>query len=174
MVAMSDEGMQDSLAHRLVDPLVMSSLQSSQSWIAATKKNVMAVAFFNQQFQNGIEATKRAVAAGVPILAGSDAGNVATFHGPALLRELEILVLEVGMTLEDVLMAATSRAADQFGRQDLGRIQENAIADMIVLDADPMVDIAAYRALNTVYLNGKKLDLETLFDSSPGSWRPSM
>jgi imidazolonepropionase-like amidohydrolase len=41
------------------------------------------------------------------------------------------------MPLTDVLKSATSRAADRVGQPSLGRIAANAIADLVVLDADP-------------------------------------
>ncbi len=72
----------------------------------------------------------------MPVLAGSDAGNPVTFHGISLIRELELLA-QAGMPLTDVLKSATSRAADRLGQPSLGRIAANAIADLVVLDADP-------------------------------------
>ena len=56
------------------------------------------------------------IRAGVPILAGSDAGNPVTFHGVSLVRELELLA-RAGMPLVDVLKSATSRAADRLGNR---------------------------------------------------------
>ena len=72
-------------------------------------------------FRGSLAQTARAIRAGVPILAGSDAGNPVTFHGVSLIRELELLA-QAGMPLGDVLKAATSRAADRLGQTTLGRI----------------------------------------------------
>jgi imidazolonepropionase-like amidohydrolase len=90
------------------------------------------------------------------VLAGSDAGNPATFHGIALTRELELLA-KAGMPLTDVLRAATSRAADRLGQSTLGRISAGAVADMVVLDADPTEEVAAYRKVTAVYLGGRRI-----------------
>ena len=98
----------------------------------------------------------RAIKAGVPILAGSDGGNPATFHGISLIRELELLA-QAGMPLTDVLKAATSRAADRLGQSSLGRISAGAVADLVVLEADPTEDARAYRRVVSVYLGGRKL-----------------
>src|SRR5699024_11064205 len=86
-------------------------------------------------FAGSIKQTAEAIRAGVPVIAGSDAGNPVTFHGISLIRELELLA-QAGMPLTDVLKAATSRAADRLGQQSLGRIAAGAIADLVVLDAD--------------------------------------
>ena len=87
----------------------------------------------------------------MPILAGSDAGNPATFHGISLVRELELLA-QAGMPLADVLKAATSRAADRLGQSSLGRIAAGAVADLVVLEADPTEDVGAYRRVGRCIL----------------------
>ena len=83
-----------------------------------------------QAFAGSLEQTSRAIRAGVPILAGSDAGNPVTFHGVSLIRELELLA-QAGMPLGDVLKSATSRAADRLGQSTLGRITAGAVADLV-------------------------------------------
>jgi imidazolonepropionase-like amidohydrolase len=90
------------------------------------------------------------------VIAGSDAGNPATFHGVSLIRELELLA-QAGMPLNEVLRSATSRAADRLGQSSLGRISAGAVADMVVLDADPTESIEAYRTVAAVYLGGRKI-----------------
>jgi imidazolonepropionase-like amidohydrolase len=73
-----------------------------------------------------------------------------------LVRELELLA-QAGMPLTDVLKAATSRAADRLGQSSLGRIAAGAVADLVVLDADPTESAAAYRRVASVYLGGVKV-----------------
>ena len=89
-------------------------------------------------------------------LAGSDAGNPATFHGVSLVRELELLA-QAGMPLNEVLRSATSRAADRLGQSSLGRITAGAVADMVVLGGDPTDRVDAYRTVRSVYLGGRKV-----------------
>ena len=95
-------------------------------------------------FAGSLQQTAKAIRAGVPVIAGSDAGNPVTFHGISLIRELELLA-QAGMPLTDVLKSATSRAADRIGQSTLGRIAAGAIADLVVLDADPTERVDAYR-----------------------------
>lgn len=161
----------DTLITNWVDPQVVASLQAENSWLAQARGNQEAVQRMERMSLRAKAAAARAVEAGVTILAGSDAGNPGTFHGPALLRELELLA-EAGMPLTDVLAAATSRAADRLGRSDLGRIAPGCRADLVILDDDPTRDVLAYRRIRAVYFNGKRLQRETLLSSSPGSWQP--
>ena len=58
-----------------------------------------------------------------------------------------------------MLKSATSRAADRIGQPSLGRIAAGAIADLVVLDADPTEQAGAYRKVSSVYLGGRKLDI---------------
>lgn len=95
----------------------------------------------------------------------------ATFHGPALIHELELLA-QAGLPLSEVLIAATSRPATRLGQKTLGRIG-GSVADMVVLGEDPLAAVTAYRNVEGVYLGGRKLDLSKLFETKPGPWRPS-
>jgi imidazolonepropionase-like amidohydrolase len=113
----------------------------------------------DQAFAGSIDQTARAIKAGVPILAGSDAGNPVTFHGVSLIRELELLA-QAGLPLGDVLKSATSRAADRLGQTTLGRVTAGAVADLVLLGSDPTEDVSAYRDLRAVFLGGRKLDLD--------------
>ncbi|WP_437596761.1 amidohydrolase family protein [Sorangium sp. So ce590] len=99
--------------------------------------------------------------AGVAIAAGSDAGNPGVFHGPALRREVALLV-EAGMPPIEALAAATRAAADVLGRPDLGRLEEGALADVLVVDGDPLADIRALERVSRVYKSGVLLDRDAL------------
>lgn len=103
--------------------------------------------------------------AGVKILAGTDAGNDGTFHGRAVLRELELYV-ELGFTTAETLTAATRDAADFLGSSERGRIAEGAFADLLIVEGDAEADITALRATDSVYLKGALLDRTRLIVSS--------
>jgi imidazolonepropionase-like amidohydrolase len=100
---------------------------------------------------------RQLVAAGVPILAGTDAGNPGTAHGAALHREMELLV-EAGMTPVQALAAATSAPARAFRLADRGRIAPGLRADLLLVDGDPAADITATRAIAGVWKGGVRLD----------------
>src|SRR6185436_9217261 len=147
----------DALARRLANPDILRSLLDPKSPMTPYLADGEMSTRMAQAFAGSIEQTSRAIKAGVPILAGSDAGNPITFHGASLVRELELLA-QAGMPLTDVLKSATSRAADRMGQSTLGRIAAGAIADVVVLDADPTERVDAYRKVSAVYLGGRKLD----------------
>ena len=81
------------------------------------------------------------LAAGVTIACGSDAGVFT--HGTNA-RELELIVA-CGMTPQQALAAATTVAARVLGTPELGAIHEGGACGLVVLDGDPLVDIANVR-----------------------------
>jgi imidazolonepropionase-like amidohydrolase len=92
-------------------------------------------------------------AAGVPLLAGTDAPNPGTTHGASLHRELELLVA-AGLTSIEALTAATSTPARVFGLLDRGRIAPGLRADLLLVAGDPSHDITETRAIVAVWRNG--------------------
>jgi len=96
-------------------------------------------------------------AAGVPVLAGTDAGNPGTAHGASLHGELALLV-RAGLTPTQALEAATSLPAQIFKLADRGRIAAGLRADLLLVDGDPTVDITATRAIVTIWMNGYAVD----------------
>lgn len=92
-------------------------------------------------------------AAGVDILAGTDAGNPGTAHGVSMHGELDLLVRS-GLTPVQALAAATSVPARRFRLEDRGRIAPGLRADLVLVDGDPTVDIIATRNIATVWKNG--------------------
>lgn len=112
-------------------------------------------------FAYGAEATRLARDAGVPILAGTDAGNPGTAHGVSLHRELENLV-EAGLTPAQALEAATAAPAAAYDLDDRGRIAEGMRADLVLVRGDPTADILATRDLVAVWRNGAPVDLRAV------------
>jgi imidazolonepropionase-like amidohydrolase len=101
---------------------------------------------------------KRLQDAGVTVVAGSDAGNIGTLHGPALHRELE-LMHAAGLAPKEILVAATSGGARVMGREgELGTIEPGKLADFVILDADPLIDIRNTRRIHRVVKGGKIYD----------------
>jgi imidazolonepropionase-like amidohydrolase len=98
--------------------------------------------------------------AGVPVLVGSDASNPGVAAGATVHGELSLLV-HAGLTPTAALRAATSAAADAFRLADRGRIASGARADLVLVDGDPTVDIAATRAVVGVWHAGTRVDRET-------------
>lgn len=92
--------------------------------------------------------------AGVPILAGTDAGNPATWYGISLHRELELLV-KAGLTPIQALNGATAAAAKAFRLADRGRIAPGLRADLLLVDGDPSRDIGDIHRIAEVWKDGR-------------------
>jgi imidazolonepropionase-like amidohydrolase len=103
------------------------------------------------------EAVRQLQAAGVPILAGSDAPNPGTGYGVTLHGELALLV-KAGLTPVQALTAATSAPAAVFHIPDRGRIAPGLRADLVLVSGNPAEDILATRKIVAVYKNGVELD----------------
>ena len=95
-----------------------------------------------------------AVSEGRTVIAGSDAGYYFVPHGLGLHRELEGLVA-AGMSPQQALAAATTEPAELLGWTDLGRVAAGYRADLVVLSADPSLDISATRQREAVWLAGQ-------------------
>jgi imidazolonepropionase-like amidohydrolase len=95
---------------------------------------------------------QRLHAAGVTVLAGDDAPNLAAL-GVSLHGELELLT-RAGLTPAEALAAATRLPAERFRLSDRGRIAPGARADLVLVDGNPLADITATRAIAHVFKNG--------------------
>jgi adenine deaminase len=100
--------------------------------------------------------------AGVRFLAGTDLGNPYIFPGFSLHDELGLLV-QAGLTPLEALQAATIGPAEYLGESDsLGTVEPGKVADFVLLDANPLEDIANIQKLSAVCVKGTLLDRTTL------------
>ncbi|MBO3078262.1 amidohydrolase family protein [Mammaliicoccus vitulinus] len=108
-----------------------------------------------QVMQDHIDSFKKAHQAGVKIAMGTDAG---VFKHGTNLRELELMV-EHGMTEMEAIIASTKTAAECLGYDDeLGTIEVGKKADFILVDQNPLEDIAVLRdpkKIKVVSIDGK-------------------
>ena len=113
--------------------------------------------------QMEFEMVKQMRDAGVPFLAGTDtAAGVSILPGFSLHEELEIFV-EAGMTPMEALQTATLNPARFLGRtRDLGTVSSGKLADLVLLDANPLEDIHNTRKIAAVVLAGRYLDRAAL------------
>ena len=98
---------------------------------------------------------KRLADQGVRIVVGTDGIPSAGASGPDTLRELELMV-EAGMDPDQVIQAATRSAAHHLGKlEELGTVEVGKVADLIIVDGDPLADIAQLHAIEVVITGGK-------------------
>ncbi|MEY2395464.1 MAG: hypothetical protein QOF94_1809 [Acidobacteriaceae bacterium] len=95
--------------------------------------------------------------AGVVIMAGSGSGPAGTHPGEELHEELELLVA-AGLTPAQALRGVTSEPAKYFrAEESLGQVHAGKVADLVLLDADPLADIRNTRKIDAVVMGGKIL-----------------
>lgn len=102
---------------------------------------------------------------GVPFLAGTDAPNSWAFPGFGLHDELELMV-EAGLTPLQALQSATLNPARFLDRtNELGSVTEGKLADLVLLGANPLENIANTRGIRAVIANGRlfrRTDLDSI------------
>lgn len=96
---------------------------------------------------------RRFAAAGGRLATGSDASNQLLVPGAGVHLEMELLV-SAGLSPLEALRAATMHGADLLRADSLGRLRPNAVADLVVLGADPLRAIVNTRRIERVMLGG--------------------
>ena len=102
-------------------------------------------------------------AAGVVLGLGTDTGGVTggQYFGLASLIELELMV-KAGLTPAQAIVAATRNSAEILRLRELGALAVGKSADFLVLDANPLDDIANIRRISSVYSRGGEINRAAL------------
>lgn len=110
-------------------------------------------------FKQGIDLTKLAYQSGVKIGVGTDMGINESAKIIPLLKEMNLLVQQVGMTNMEVLKAATIINAEMIGKEKLiGTLSLGKQADILVLDKNPLMDIHYLSSVKYVFKKGERID----------------
>ena len=107
-------------------------------------------------FQQGIELTKLAYQNNIKIGVGTDMAINTSAEASPMIQEMKTLHNEVGMTLIDILRAATIVNAEMIGKEkDIGSITEGKKANILILNSNPLLNVANYSTIEYVIKNGK-------------------
>ena len=130
----------------------------------AAKATPEEIAERHRQYQQTAAVLPMLEKAGVTIMAGTDAGYLNSFDYPAIGLHQELaLYVENGLTPAEALAAATRAGPTWFGVPDrYGSVEAGMQADLVLLDANPLEDIRATLAINTVVLRGSVQDRAAL------------
>jgi imidazolonepropionase-like amidohydrolase len=153
-----------------------------QAVLADHGDKVGASAFLQDLFAKEIADSSRQLKAahdaGVPLLCGTESGFSITPYGEWHWRELQVFVDDIGMTPTEALICATRKAAKVLGLSDVGTIEPDKRADLIVVDGDVTQDVTLLGrrgGVRHVFKDGLAIDVETpMPERSPlPSWRVS-
>lgn len=115
------------------------------------------LALVGQQYERLNWVVEQMQRQGVPIMAGTDTGDPYTFPGYDLHRELQLLV-KAGLTPAQALRSATLTPAEYLeADESLGSVAQGKMADLVLLEADPLKDIRNTQKISAVVLAGKYL-----------------
>jgi imidazolonepropionase-like amidohydrolase len=123
-------------------------------------------------YQNKMRFLKMFVDAGGKLVAASDIPQ--SPPGLGVHQEMAAFVEDVGTTPMQAIQSVTGWASDAFKLPDLGRIQQGKLADIIIVDANPVQDILATRRISTVIKDGKVVDRTYHADALAKSFKIGM
>jgi imidazolonepropionase-like amidohydrolase len=145
------------------DPLFLA--HANKEWMTTLqqpdRQQAMRTSQSAQRYKAALEVAKRNLKAlsdaGVPIAMGTDTGPTGRFQGYFELMEIEMMV-QAGLTPRQALAASTRDAARCMKiDRDLGTLEAGKWADFVVLDANPLTDIANVRRIASVYVAGNRV-----------------
>src|SRR5262249_23139256 len=138
------------------DPRVKYMPPSLSSYWPLIKLPPEMTAMLKRTYQRATGRVRAMHQAGVPFLAGTDTPGVpCVFPGFSLHDELALLVADGGFTPVEAIQAATRDPARVLGREkDLGTVEPGKLADLVLLDADPLADIHNTTKIAAVVANG--------------------
>ena len=137
--------------------------QAEQKWWSPQQNFLLRyrtpeyIVYSKRLFQKELDLVAVMHRAGIPLMTGTDLGIPYTFAGFSLHDELGLFV-QAGLTPMEALQAATRNPAvflDELSSQ--GTIERRKIANLVLLDANPLEDIRNTERISAVVLNGKYL-----------------
>ena len=134
--------------------------KTKNTWMES-KKTLMANPLYDEtKINNFIQLRRKLILAcqqnGVGLLLGSDAPQIFNVPGFSIRHELNYLV-KAGLTPYQALQTGTVNVAKFYNETDRGTIKQGNIADLVLLNENPLVDIGQVGNIGGVFLNGKWL-----------------
>jgi imidazolonepropionase-like amidohydrolase len=137
---------------------VIADIKAGHTWLPSPPCAAPPSAQFAQREENLRYNFPKYIAAGARIVLGTDAGVSAKYsYGFAEHHEMGMYV-RLGLTPGETIIASTSRPTEVLRINDTGLLAKGKRADFIVLNANPLDNIRNTRAIDSVYLDGSRLD----------------
>ncbi|HZP87503.1 MAG TPA: amidohydrolase family protein [Burkholderiales bacterium] len=163
-LALSNRWQPTPAEQRLADPQVLTMMRDldiiPREKLPAWMRRAIEQSWGGRGSDHAYANVRRVWDAGIAMVMGTDAGNIGTLHGPAVFREMARMV-QAGLTPLEVLRAATINGA-RLMRRDAGAIAPGDVADLVVLDADPLQDIVNTSRTRWVVKAGRAFEVDAL------------
>jgi imidazolonepropionase-like amidohydrolase len=141
---------------------VIADVKAGKTWLPSAPCSAPPTAQAAEREENLKYNFPKYIAAGARIVLGTDAGVSAKYsYGFAEHHEMGMYV-KLGLKPAEAIMVSTSRPTEVLRIKDSGTLAKGKRADFIVLNANPLEDIRNTREIDSVYLNGARLDREAL------------
>jgi hypothetical protein len=161
---MSDDDILNSESLEFMNPLIkkVDSKNQYDRWFSAKQSDSTVVERIKNQHDFHLTIVKKLHDAGVNIICGTDAGIGVTVPGFSIHKELRFYK-EAGLSNFEVLKTATVNASKTHNiMNSMGTIEEGKIANLLLLDNNPIVTLSALEKPTFIFIEGRKLDSKTL------------
>jgi hypothetical protein len=161
---MMDDSILDSESLEFMNPLIkkVDSKKQFERWYNAKQEVPSTVERIKKQHDFHITIVKKLHDAGVTIICGTDAGIGVTLPGFSIHQELAFYQ-EAGLSNYEALKTATVNASQTHSiMNQLGTIEEGKIANLLLVDENPLFELSSLKHPSYVFVTGRKLNRETL------------
>ncbi len=161
---MIDDSILDSESLEYMNPLIKKedSKKQFERWFKAKQEDPATVERIKTQHDFHINIVKKLHEAGATLICGTDAGIGITLPGFSIHKELAFYK-EAGLSNYEVLKTATVNASKTHSiMNQLGTIEEGKIANLLLVDENPLVGLSSLENPTFVFVKGRKLNRETL------------
>jgi imidazolonepropionase-like amidohydrolase len=142
------------------------ALKRTYNWRVdrASKDNAIAIVARHQNFETAAHLIPWLHQAGVTFLAGTDAGYLNSYNYPGIGLHQELaMMVHYGLPIQDALKASVINGPAFFNlSKDYGAVAKTKIADLLILDANPLIDIHNTQKINSLIRKGVYLDRKAL------------
>ncbi|APQ18730.1 amidohydrolase [Maribacter hydrothermalis] len=161
---MMDDSILDSESLEFMNPLIKmdDSKRQFERWFNAKQEDPSTIDRIKNQHDFHLTIVKKLHEAGVTLICGTDGGIGVTLPGFSIHTELAFYK-EAGLSNYEVLKTATVNASQTHSiMNQFGTIEDGKIANLLLMDENPLVTLSSLKKPTYVFVNGRKLDRETL------------
>src|SRR5262249_35784166 len=146
--------------------VILHGLSKQSGYFFDLKNEPDILEYFRGAWINSQRNAKAVSQNGIAVVMGSGAGSPAVFYGLSAHEELRLLVSS-GLSPMEALLSATRNAAKFIGSDDIGTIATGKLADLIIVEGNPLTEIGATKRLWVIIKGGNIVDRDSLLMPIP-------